>query len=400
MALTAWLLLVPLAWCVTLRGVYAGGRTPNDHLMAGVITGCFGLYGLLGIGALLALEGLPGVLALLGLGLGALLLAPPFVILSRRREPGRIGWWLMLGSQPAYAFAFWGGCTFAPWLAWAGAAGDPLLWPGHWLWPAVVLSIWGSVFALAGGELVRRHLVELPGLRGSRLRVVHLSDIHFGPGFPARLLRAQCERVAGLEPDLVVVTGDLVGPFSDAPGEHDALIEALAALPVPVLFCPGNHDMPRWDTMGPALRAAGITVLDGEDVLLEVGDERVWAFGAAFHWGGARRENAAAIDGARPPDDASLRLVLVHDPRLLDLLRPEAADVGFAGHTHGGPVSLRMFGLPLSILRLTASHDHGLHRRAGVWHHVHAGNWLIGMPPRIGTVPEIAVLEILRPRSG
>jgi uncharacterized protein len=400
MLFSAWLGFLLTCYTTALWGVYQGGRTRNDHLMAVVVTGCFSVYGLLGLGALAAAQGPLGALALVGPGLGAALLAPIFVLLARRRDPGRgLGWWLLLAGQPAYAFAFWGGCTLVPWFVYAVSTGGPPLWPGHWLWPAVALSLWGSIFALAWGPFVRRYLVEVPSLRGSRIRVLHLSDIHFGPGFPLWKLRELCAKSAALEPDLVVITGDLVGPFSDGPGEHDGLVETLAALPVPVLFCPGNHDMPRWATLGPELQAAGITVLENDAVSLDLAGERAWVLGVGFRWGRVRPSAAEVISGVLPPDDASLRLVITHGPGVLDLLRAEAADVGFAGHTHGGPVSLEMLGLPVSILRLTASHDKGLHRRSGVWHCVHSGNWLVGMPPRIGTTPEIVVLEIISPPS-
>jgi len=398
MFMLAWLGFLIFCCGVTLWGVYRGGHTPNDHLMAVVVAGCVGVYGLLGLGALWVGQG--GYPAVPGLGLGAALLAPPFVLLPRRRDPGRrLGWWLMLGSQPAYAFAFWAGCVLSPWMVFALVTDGPLLWPGHWLWLAVVLSLWGSFWGLGRGQRTRRYRLEIPGLTGPGLRLVHLSDIHFGPGFPLWKLRDLCDVAAGLEPDLVLITGDLVGPFSDGPGEHDGLVETLAALPAPVLFCPGNHDLPRWDTLGPELAASGVTVLDDLSVSLDVAGERVWVFGAGYRGADPDAVTPALLRAAPLPADVSLRLVLCHDPRVLDLLRPESTDIGLAGHTHGGPVSLEMFGLPVSILRLSASHDKGLHRRNGVWHHVHSGNWLIGMPPRIGTTPEIVVVEIVPLRT-
>jgi predicted MPP superfamily phosphohydrolase len=398
MALWIWLGSLLVSYGITLSGVYRGGRTRNDHLMAFVVSCCFGVYGLLGVGALRAWQAWSP--ALVGLGLGAALLASPFVLLARRRDPGRgLGWWLMLASQPAYAFAFWGGAVLGLWLFSTLITGAAHFWPGHWLWLALVLALWGSFWGLAFGQRVRRHRLSLPTARGPGLRLVQLSDIHFGPGFPLWQLQALCDRVGALAPDLVLITGDLVGPFSDSPGEHDGLVETLAALPAPVLFCPGNHDMPRWRTLGPELRAGGISVLQDETVSLEVAGERVWVLGVGFPWGRSRVPVAEVIRGAVPPPDASVRLVLSHGPSVLDLLGDQTADLGLAGHTHGGPVALGMLGLPVSILRLTASHDHGLHRRRGVWHYVHAGNWLIGMPPRIGTAPEIVVVEIAPPAS-
>lgn len=73
------------------------------------------------------------------------------------------------------------------------------------------------------------------------IRVVHLSDLHFGRTDPA-LLEALPSAINGLEPALVVISGDLtqrarVWQFAEA----RAFIDRLTA---PVLAVPGNHDTP------------------------------------------------------------------------------------------------------------------------------------------------------------
>lgn len=75
-------------------------------------------------------------------------------------------------------------------------------------------------------------------------RLVHLSDLHFGATTPD-LLDRLLEVVAGLAPDLVVVSGDLT---QRARAEQFAEARAfLAALGRPWLAVPGNHDMPLWN---------------------------------------------------------------------------------------------------------------------------------------------------------
>lgn len=72
--------------------------------------------------------------------------------------------------------------------------------------------------------------------------VLHLSDLHFGPPFLADRAEAVRSLARRLEPDVVVVSGDLTqrarkSQFRDA-------AEYLESLPAPVVVTPGNHDVP------------------------------------------------------------------------------------------------------------------------------------------------------------
>ncbi|MGB4137088.1 MAG: metallophosphoesterase [Microbacterium sp.] len=82
-----------------------------------------------------------------------------------------------------------------------------------------------------------------------RIRIVHVSDLHLEPageeqyaGLADRLGRIT-EVIAGLDPDLVVATGDLTNRGASIP-EHFLLAERwLAGLGAPYLALPGNHDL-------------------------------------------------------------------------------------------------------------------------------------------------------------
>ena len=67
----------------------------------------------------------------------------------------------------------------------------------------------------------------------SRVRIAHLSDMHFD-GSPELVatLATLIGRVRAIEPDVIVVTGDLTA--DGRPSELDAVAEALAGLdPIP-----------------------------------------------------------------------------------------------------------------------------------------------------------------------
>ena len=78
----------------------------------------------------------------------------------------------------------------------------------------------------------------------SFLRIVHLSDLHFGTEEETVVgaLKTVIERAS---PDLVAVSGDFTQVGSKA--EFRAAKDFMESLQVPVLAVPGNHDIPRYN---------------------------------------------------------------------------------------------------------------------------------------------------------
>ncbi|MEQ9436083.1 metallophosphoesterase [Hyphomonas sp.] len=73
------------------------------------------------------------------------------------------------------------------------------------------------------------------------MRIVQLADLHFGAENP-RAMDAAAAQIADLEPDVIVVSGDMTQR-----GKHDEFEAArnwIDALDRPTLIVPGNHDTP------------------------------------------------------------------------------------------------------------------------------------------------------------
>ncbi|QJR37870.1 metallophosphoesterase family protein [Gemmatimonas groenlandica] len=71
--------------------------------------------------------------------------------------------------------------------------------------------------------------------------LVHLSDLHFGR-VDTRLLAPLIDRIVKIQPDLVVVSGDLTQRARS--DQFKAAREFLDVLPRPQIVVPGNHDIP------------------------------------------------------------------------------------------------------------------------------------------------------------
>lgn len=72
--------------------------------------------------------------------------------------------------------------------------------------------------------------------------LVHLSDVHFGPHHHAHLDEAVLRDLATLNPDAVIVSGDLTMRARHREFEHAR--DFLARITQPILTIPGNHDQP------------------------------------------------------------------------------------------------------------------------------------------------------------
>ncbi len=72
--------------------------------------------------------------------------------------------------------------------------------------------------------------------------LIHLSDLHFGPHHRARLDEILLKDIAQLNPDAVIVSGDLTMRARNR--EFEQARDFLAHIPKPTLTIPGNHDQP------------------------------------------------------------------------------------------------------------------------------------------------------------
>jgi predicted MPP superfamily phosphohydrolase len=244
---------------------------------------------------------------------------------------------------------------------------------------------------------VRFNRIEVPieGLEPklAGLRIVHLSDLHLGlPSRGARAVKRAVEWTVARQPDLVVVTGDLVSrPRGEA--MLRPLLEELGDRCYAVL---GNHDVEH--SRDPFSRTVGLTelapatLLVDESASVDVHGRKVQLVGVDPR---AYRERRAQPWRLVDPD-ADVRILLCHFPSVLDKLPPGAFQLVLAGHMHDGQISLP---LPTGKLRLAnprARYTSGLYQRAGTWMHVSPGLGTTFVPFRFFARPEATEL-VLQP---
>lgn len=186
-------------------------------------------------------------------------------------------------------------------------------------------------------EIVRRPLPvrKLPPSLVGRT-IAHLSDIHVGPQMSDDYLRESFRRTAALQPDIVVITGDLMSWHEGWPDHVAAIYQQAPRGKLATVATLGNHDYGHgWAAhevaarVADVLRSCGITVLRNE--LLDA--EGLQIIGLDDLW--AKRFNPEAAFEAI--DNERGAIALSHNPDTVDLPRWDNFEGWIlAGHTHGG----------------------------------------------------------------
>lgn len=184
---------------------------------------------------------------------------------------------------------------------------------------------------------VTHHTVTLPPKRRlpAPLKIAFASDFHAGAATHPAIFDDLFARLAIEQPDVLLLGGDYVtGPAAHA----EVLVTRLAQCQPPLgkfaVF--GNHDLSTDDgEITRLFEAAGVRMLVNRALALPAPFANVSVCGMDDPWAG---EPNAATTFARAGE---VRILLMHSPDGLLMLRRQRYDIAFAGHTHGGQIAMR-----------------------------------------------------------
>ncbi|MEO3937746.1 metallophosphoesterase [Dermatophilaceae bacterium Soc4.6] len=241
---------------------------------------------------------------------------------------------------------------------------------------------YGSFVERNAFVLRRRAMPVLP--RGHRsIRVLHLSDLHLMPGQKRKV--EWVRRLATLQPDLVVTTGDNIAhadsvdvvlrayePLMDAPGvfvlgSNDYFAPGFKN---PLRYLVGDsirldhwHETLRLPTprLVAGMVAGGWADLTNARAVLEVAGEPVEFVGVDDPH--LDRDRYDLVAGPAEPS-VLLTIGVTHAPyqRTLDAMTRDGASVLIAGHTHGGQICVPFHGALVTNCDLDPSRVKGVSR--------------------------------------
>ncbi len=220
------------------------------------------------------------------------------------------------------------------------------------------------------------------------LRIAQLSDLHLRRW--NGVLDETRRRLLELEPELVVITGD-IGDTHVEPQRSADLAARLLEGVHPSLGCfgvLGNHDDPQL-----AEQLAGhVRMISNEHVKLTKAGDSVMIAGVDDRTP-TSSDVPSALLGIKP---GSFTILLAHRPPVVYRLPPSCVDLMLAGDTHAGQIRLPVIG-PLcpTFEGIPRKYCRGLHEVNGTSLYVSAGvgcSWAV--PFRIGCPPEIALITL------
>ncbi|MDF2720678.1 MAG: metallophosphoesterase [Paenibacillus sp.] len=213
----------------------------------------------------------------------------------------------------------------------------------------------------AANPIVRRYDIAVGKPAGSRkeLRIAVASDLHLGTIVGNKHLGRLIERVRELQPDIVLLPGDVLDDSIEPFIRHN-MAEVMSELKAPlgVYVSLGNHEYfgGHIGEYVERMRAIGIRVL--VDEVEQVADQ-FYVAGRKDHAAGQRlgvAELLADTDKSRPI------ILLDHQPRALGAAADAGVDLMLSGHTHRGQmmpnhlITRRVFELDWGYLRKSAMH--------------------------------------------
>jgi len=281
-------------------------------------------------------------------------------------------------------------------LAAAGVA-DPArsrLVGGGVLGVALVLLVWGFVEAMRVPRIRRVDVVvDRLGVGLDGLRVVLLTDTHYGPINRARWSSRVIDAVNELGADIVCHTGDIADGSVARRREQAAPLGRVRAR-LARAYVTGNHEY-FGEAQGWLDHMAGlgweslhnrhlVVERDGARLVVAGVDDRTAASSGSPGHGA---DQAAALAGADP---ALPVLLLAHQPKQIDRAVEHGVDLQLSGHTHGGQIWPFHFLVRLDQPTVAGLTRHGAHTQL----YTSRGTGFWGPPFRVFAPSEITLLTL------
>lgn len=280
----------------------------------------------------------------------------------------------------------------------------------------VVLIVWGFCWLQNNWLVVSHYTYESDKLpqEFEGYRIVQISDLHnatFGKD-NSRLM----EKIRELSPDMVVITGDVVD------SNHTNLEVAIAfakqvATEYTTYYVTGNHEnwleeSERTELLS-GLKDAGVICLSDEFVEISKGDSSITLVGlndeslsgptlklVLSKEDEATDQGASGTDGdegqALPGVEASLQILLAHEPQYLENYSQAGVDLVLTGHAHGGQFRIPFIGggLVAPDQGFFPKYTEGMHEMGSTTMIISRGLGNSIIPVRLFNLPEIVCVEL------
>ncbi len=234
-------------------------------------------------------------------------------------------------------------------------------------------------------------------------KVAQLSDLHnkeFGEG-NKRLVK----KVNKIEPDMIVITGDMLNNSHDIPNNGEVLIKLIESLnnKYPIYYVTGEHeeglyyeDRNKYQKEGTKeayekkLSNLGVTILNDEQTTVRRQNSKIILYGLKEHLSG----EIQIEERLSKPNEDEVNILLSHRPQYFEEYTDWGADLIISGDTHGGMIRLPFVGGIFSTESLFPEFDGGMFQKGNSRMIVSRGLGNNPVPLRINNRPEVVVITL------
>jgi predicted MPP superfamily phosphohydrolase len=267
---------------------------------------------------------------------------------------------------------------------------------------AVYLTIALMVFVIIGTLLVRgsinakKSYVDFVDIKRDNnllkedLNIAMVSDIHLGIRIGNDRVRQMIEEINSLNPDLVIIAGDIVDTEVE-PFLNNNMAEEFSKIKSKygVFATLGNHDLIRGkgDIIAEELRKHGVNVLRDEAILVNNSFYVIGRDDSVINRFGSSRNSLSNI--TKEIDKNKFQIVIDHTPNSIHESEAVGVHLQFSGHTHRGQIA------PCNLVTKSMFEiDHGYLQKDNLGVIVSSGYGTWGPPIRIGSRSEIVNVVI------
>lgn len=230
------------------------------------------------------------------------------------------------------------------------------------------------------------------------LSIVHISDLHIGFQYNYNDLIHHIKQINALNPDVVMITGDLfdnLESYTGNPNDYIPLLKTIKA-PLGTYFAYGNHDQRTYLThnLEHLLQMSNINILNNFGMTINFNDEPIYLCGTddIINANGNIEQALNNRD-----DDSILTIALVHEPDYADFVKKFKVDLQLSGHSHGGQIYIPLIGAPIKPA-LGRKYLKGLYhlnfKKHCMYLHVSRGLGTTHLPIRIFSKPQITEIIV------
>lgn len=182
------------------------------------------------------------------------------------------------------------------------------------------------------------------------LKIMHISDIHYGSTIYEKELNKLVEESNNLKPDIIVFTGDLTENYSD--DNKEIIIKYLSQMEAKFgkYAISGNHDEDI-DFFNEVINESGFINLDDTYKLIyNNSNEPIIISGISSNYYDSSKIDAKTeqfndyILNSTNSIKPIYSILLIHEPDYIDNLNLDNYDLVLSGHSHGGQVRLPIIG--------------------------------------------------------